>query len=294
MTYPPPEDPGESHYPPYQGGGQQSWPQQPQQPWPSQPYQQPQPGQQPWGQQQPGQQPQGRPPYGQMPYQPGTQPPQQYPGQQQQYVQQQAYPPPGGPQYGQPAAPGYPPQRPPRRRSRKSWPARHKVLATLGSITALIVIAVAASAGHHPAPVAAPAAAVTHTASPASTVLAKTKTKTKAKPAAKSQVAAKASPRKPAAQTITYTVTGTAGTQVTYGPAGTELTGAVPMKITGKLGDPAYYSVTAQLQGGGEVACSIAVDGKVISRGTATGGYNIAMCEIITDPLSGEWESAAG
>jgi hypothetical protein len=28
----------------------------------------------------------------------------------------------------------------------------------------------------------------------------------------------------------------------------------------------------------------------VISQGTASGGYNIAMAEISQDPLSGQWE----
>ena len=87
---------------------------------------------------------------------------------------------------------------------------------------------------------------------------------------------------------------GTGAAQVTYGPAGTQISGQVPMNVTASLGDPAYYSLTAQLQGGGEVSCSIAVDGTVISSGIADGGYNIAFCEISKDPFSGQWQSDQG
>jgi len=66
------------------------------------------------------------------------------------------------------------------------------------------------------------------------------------------------------------------------------------MHVTQKLGDPAYYSLQAQLQGGGNVTVKILVDGKVISQGTASGGYNIAMAEISQDPLTGGWESDNG
>ena len=66
------------------------------------------------------------------------------------------------------------------------------------------------------------------------------------------------------------------------------------MQVTKPLGTPLYYSVTAQLQGGGSVSCKIEVDGKVISQSTATGGYNIASCEISQDPLSGNWTDTNG
>jgi hypothetical protein len=93
-------------------------------------------------------------------------------------------------------------------------------------------------------------------------------------------------------QTVTVIVTGDDEAQVTYGPAGTNLTGTAPMEETAVIPSdpPAYYSVQAQLQGGGEVSCEIEVDGKVISQATATGGYNIASCEIGQDPLTGQWE----
>jgi hypothetical protein len=89
--------------------------------------------------------------------------------------------------------------------------------------------------------------------------------------------------------TVTYIVTGTSGADVTYGPAGSDSSGNVPMNVTKPLQNAAYYALNAQLQGGGQVECEIEVDGKVISQATASGGYNIASCEITQDPMSGNW-----
>lgn len=98
------------------------------------------------------------------------------------------------------------------------------------------------------------------------------------------------SPSVAAQQTVTVIVTGDQA-DVTYGPAGTDLSGTVPLDETAVIPSdpPAYYAVTAQLQGGGTVSCEIEVDGKVISQGTAAGGYEIASCEISRDFL-GQWE----
>jgi hypothetical protein len=54
---------------------------------------------------------------------------------------------------------------------------------------------------------------------------------------------------------------------------------------------PAYYAISAQLQGDGAVSCVIRVNGKAVSVGQASGGYNIATCEI-TQGLFGGWEDA--
>ena len=93
----------------------------------------------------------------------------------------------------------------------------------------------------------------------------------------------------PVKQTVTYIVTGSAA-DVTYGPAGTDLSGSVPLEVTEKLGNPSYYAINAQLQGGGSASCVIKVNGKALSRATASGGYNIADCEISQNPLTGQWE----
>lgn len=93
----------------------------------------------------------------------------------------------------------------------------------------------------------------------------------------------------PARQAVTYVVRGSSA-DVTYGPEGSNFSGSVPMRVTKHLGHPQYYAISAQLNGAGSVTCKILVDGKVISKATATGGYNIADCEISPDPFSGKWE----
>jgi hypothetical protein len=107
------------------------------------------------------------------------------------------------------------------------------------------------------------------------------------------QDAAQAAAARRLAHSVTYIVSGSPA-NVTYGPAGSDYQGTVPMDLSAHLGNPVYYAITAQLQGGGAVSCAIKVAGKVISRATATGGYNIATCEIVQNPLYGGWESANG
>lgn len=91
---------------------------------------------------------------------------------------------------------------------------------------------------------------------------------------------------------ITYRVTGSPA-YVTYGPAGSDLSGAVPMEKTvaqpGRA--PNYYAVSAQLKGSGSVTCWILVDGKVVSSSVARGSYNPAVCEIVPD-FTGGWKDA--
>ena len=97
-----------------------------------------------------------------------------------------------------------------------------------------------------------------------------------------------------AAQTVTYEVSGSPA-DVTYGSAGSNAQGSVPMDVTKPLGTPIYVAITAQRPGSsGTVTCKIKVDGKVISQSTASGGYNIAQCEISQDPLSGQWQDTNG
>ena len=95
------------------------------------------------------------------------------------------------------------------------------------------------------------------------------------------------------ANTVSYVVTGSEA-DVTYGPSGSDFQGSVPMNVSAHLGNPLYYAISAQLQGDGQVSCAILVGGKVISSATATGGYNIATCEISQDPLYGGWTDTNG
>lgn len=200
-----------------------------------------------------GQWPQQGQPYGQDPYE-------------QQPYGQQPYPPQG---YQQPA------QTPPGRRGRKSWPRRHKFLTALIGFAAFIIAIIAATSGSGGP--AVPAAAVS-SAAPATTARAA------AAPAPAKTSAA------PVALKLTYLVTGTPGASVTYGPEGSTFNGKVPMRVTRKLGGALYYDVQAQLNGGGSVTVEILINGKAISSGHASGGYNIASAEISQDPLTGQWQ----
>lgn len=211
----------------------------------------PQDPQQPWRQDQP--------PPSQWPQQP------QYPNNQQ---YQQQYPPqaqPGGQQPPPGGQPGSGPRRP-RRTGRKI------LIGIAAGILAIIVISIAASAGGSKGtPAAAQSSAPATTAAPAAT---------------HSSTPARAV----AAPKVTYVVTGTPGADITYGPAGSSLSGHSPMRVTRKLGHALYYSIQAQLQGGGEVTVKILIGSKVISKAVASGGYNIAMAEISQDPITGKWE----
>lgn len=92
--------------------------------------------------------------------------------------------------------------------------------------------------------------------------------------------------------TATLVVTGSSGAQVTYGPAGTGLTGSVPMRKTVALGSASTYEIKAQLNGSGTLKCEILVGDKVISQATASGAYGVAVCVIFRDPVSGQWQDA--
>jgi hypothetical protein len=96
-------------------------------------------------------------------------------------------------------------------------------------------------------------------------------------------------PAESAPQTVTYVVTGDSA-DVTYGPAGSDDQGNVPMSVSQPLSDPSYYSISAQLNGYGTVSCALEVDGVSISTASASGGYNIASCEI-DQALNGSWEN---
>lgn len=174
--------------------------------------------------------------------------------------------------------PPWPPQQP---SPRRSWPARHKVLTGLGAVAIIIIIAsIAAAAGKPSKPTAAPNPPAANIAAPVTQA---------ANPDPVTPVAHSAAKAKRQPQTVTYVVTGS-DADVTYGPAGSDLSGSVPMHLTRPLGSPLYYSVTAQLQGGGSVSCKLEIDGRLISQSTASGGYNIADCEIDQNPFTGGWE----
>ncbi|MET8859692.1 MmpS family transport accessory protein [Streptomyces sp. NPDC004579] len=106
---------------------------------------------------------------------------------------------------------------------------------------------------------------------------------------------AKATPKKKEQATpkdkVVFKVWGSApaGVDITYGSDTDNLEGrGLPMTKTLPLKDDAmYYSITAQLQGGGDVHCSVTVDGKT-KTGHAVGGYNICSAQL-SGGLFGGW-----
>ena len=89
---------------------------------------------------------------------------------------------------------------------------------------------------------------------------------------------------------MTYVVNGSPA-DVTYGPAGSDLSGSVPMRVTQPLGTPDYYAISAQLQGGGTVSCQILVDGKVTASSTASGGTTSRAARSARTPSAGTGET---
>jgi hypothetical protein len=90
-------------------------------------------------------------------------------------------------------------------------------------------------------------------------------------------------------QQVTYVATGSSA-NVTYGPSGTGYQGAVPLTVTKPLvGNPQFYSISAQLKAGGTVTCEIKVDGVTIVSASASGSTNVASCAM-SQELNGSWQ----
>jgi hypothetical protein len=94
-----------------------------------------------------------------------------------------------------------------------------------------------------------------------------------------------------AAQQVTYVVTGS-GAHVTYGPSGSNYEGNAPLAVSQPLGAPQFYSINAQLTGGGSVTCLLKVDGVTIAADSASGSGNIASCQMDQN-LNGSWEATS-
>ncbi|MFJ5270799.1 MmpS family transport accessory protein [Streptomyces sp. NPDC088358] len=201
-------------------------------------------------------------------------------------------PPPSGPSSWGQVPP--PPPMPPQPTGRPKW-ARKRIAIPAALVILFIGVGIGSSGDDQKtAADAKPAPRVTVTetakgnakAAPAPTV---TVTKT-AKPAA---VKAKPTKKEPAApkDQVVFKVWGSApaGVDITYGSDSDSIQGhGLPMTKTLTLKDDAmYYNVTAQLQGGGDVRCSVTVDGKT-KTGHAAGGYNICNAQL-SGGLFGDW-----
>jgi hypothetical protein len=89
---------------------------------------------------------------------------------------------------------------------------------------------------------------------------------------------------------VVFKVWGSApsGVDINYGSDSDSRSGkGLPMTKTLKLDDEAmYYNVSAQLMGGGDINCSVTVDGET-KKGHASGDYNICMAQLSSGFLGG-------
>src|SRR5262249_49982846 len=90
-------------------------------------------------------------------------------------------------------------------------------------------------------------------------------------------------------QQVTYVATGNTA-NVTYGPSGSGYQGSAPLTVSRPLGNPQYYSISAQLKDGGTVTCQLRVDGGTIASATASGTNSVAHCAMDQN-LNGSWEA---
>lgn len=98
---------------------------------------------------------------------------------------------------------------------------------------------------------------------------------------------------KPAAHKVIFRVWGSApsGVDVIYGSDSDNRQGPSRPGFTRKLkvhNDALYYAVTAQLMGGGNIHCSVTIDGHT-KKGHASGGYNICSAQL-NQGLFGGWD----
>jgi hypothetical protein len=206
----------------------------------------------------------------------------------------QNQPPPSGP-FGWSQVP--PPPVPPQPAGRPKW-ARKRIAIPAALFILFIGVGIGSSGDDQKTAAAAkpaPRVTVTETAkSKAKAAPAPTVTVTKTAKAAKAATT-KAKPKKTkaaaSADKVVFKVWGSApsGLDITYGSDSDNLQGrGLPMTKTLTLKDDAmYYVVTAQLSGGGDIHCSVTVDGKT-KTGHAAGGYNICSAQL-SGGLFGGW-----
>jgi hypothetical protein len=192
------------------------------------------------------------------------------------YQQQPGWPQQGQPPYippgGQPPypGPGYgPPRQPPPRGSNSHWV--RNILAGVGAVVVVSVALSHLSSGSSSSSSSSPGQAAV-----AGSVSAP----------APGSAPPPASPTPPPPTKVEFIVSGSApdGIQITYGPAGTQLSGPSVLNGTVTMSVPfdaaaLYYALNAQLQGDGHITCKIVATGPgdqplTVSHGAASGENN--------------------
>jgi hypothetical protein len=175
----------------------------------------------------------------------------------------------------------------------KGWFRRHKIITSLGVLAGVFALAGVAAGvsggGSTPQP-------GQHQAQPAATASTPT-----AAPAA-------ATPELHVTR-VHFIVTGTGNPSITYGSDSDNRDGGGTLGILGDgnqlpwkasmrfRGDAQYYSMDAQLEGGGDIHCKIVVTGPgikalTVSSGHASGGSNICSVQAApNDPRGSSWQN---
>ncbi|PBC94883.1 membrane protein [Streptomyces sp. OV198] len=194
-----------------------------------------------------------------------------------------------------PEQPGWgpvPPQPPTTARPR--W-ARKRVAIPAAIVLLFVGVGIGSSGSDQKATASdkpTPQVTVTKTAEakPAPTVTVTKTAKPKATPQATPKKEATTSDDAAADGKVVFKVWGSApsGTDITYGSDSDSRQGSgLPMtKTLTADSDAMYFQVTAQLQGGGDINCSVTVDGQT-KKGHASGGYNICSAQLSSDFFGG-------
>lgn len=204
----------------------------------------------------------------------------------------------------QPPYPGQPPMPPGPQRGPK-W-ARKRFVIPAAVLTLFVGIGIGAAGGDGTEKASAdakPGPTVTVTESAAAAKPAKP-AKDDAKPAPTVTVTKTVKPKeekpkedaKPAEEAsageVVFKVWGSApaGVDINYGSDSDSRSGkGLPFEKTLKLSDDAlYYNVNAQLMGGGDINCSVTINGET-KKGHASGDYNICMAQM-NGGLLGGWD----
>jgi hypothetical protein len=172
------------------------------------------------------------------------------------------------------------------------------IIALAGTITAAIITATAtitAASSKNPVPttvtpIGGVNASFTVASTPADTTTTQTSTPTSTTLPTRNQRTTSTTP-----DGVTYQCAGSApvGINITYGPSnsGLQATSLPFATHDDAISHTAqYYAITAQLQGGGDVTCTVTVTGAghtITSSGTARGGHNEATPQICSDFAAG-------
>lgn len=192
--------------------------------------------------------------------------------------------------------------------SRRRGGCRRAALITAGAVVVLIVIAVAAGGGGKSTPASVPSTSGPPATAPAPQVTADVNGATCAPGDMTDGFCPGDSPSPVPPTTVTFVVTGAGDPSITYGSDSDNRDGgghlgtlgdgnALPWKRSLSFnGDSLYYSVSAQLEGSGDISCKIIVSGPgdnptTVASGHASGGYNICSAQAAPSDSSGtSWQ----